>query len=575
MATRPHVFLDSLEELISSCISFYEKNKDKMTSQRIRENRAKLSGFVEAFHEDCGTVNPAIEKRIEDLRSDTGLVLMTAHQPNFFAYSGVFRKATLNFVLAKKLEELLNVPVVSFFGIADQDFAEDRWVRSCQLPAVRRSGGILTIDVKLPEKLMLNRVPKLPSDLLGGWKAEIEKWLDGTVRSVERLCRSLDFPKVCSTFSTSNLCENFRAFWDIVDDCYEDSENYSDFNAFIMSKIVNDIWRYDTVLARFSECQQAFIDEFCFLLSRFEDYSRLLKETKHIPCDEGMGGGVSDKEPLLVPFWYHCDCGSKSKLFLNEESGSLFGKGNCEGCGESHELELGAKGNPKISHIGSRISARAIPMSLVFFNGLLPSCYIGGIGGIRYLKEAEYIAKGLRIPFPPIAVWRPHDKYLGVAQIEAILEIKRICNDLGVQDFSTAKDSLELRISEIRQRLDTLEVSKNRIMEELKKHPEDGKLKEEIKRISMDQTKLVKSSNLSVVTNDFKILENISAALDLIPSIIDYAVNIGLEETSEQWIEYLLKYGSLSSDLHLKSSIDGLAEFDISKWLDPNLRVTK
>jgi hypothetical protein len=112
-------------------------------------------------------------------------------------------------------------------------------------------------------------------------------------------------------------------------------------------------------------------------------------------------------------------------------------------------------------------------------------------------------------------------------------------------------------------------------VEELKKHPEDGELKEEVKRISMDQTKLVKSSNLSVVTNDFKILENISAVLDLIPSIIDYAVNIGLEETSEQWIEYLLKYGSLSSDLHLKSSIDGLAELDISKWLDPDLRVTK
>jgi len=553
MAATPHIFVDDFKELVDSCVSFYEENKDKMRLEHVRERRSKLSGFVEVFHKDCGTLTPSVQRRIEDLRDGVGLVLMTAHQPNFFAYSGVLRKATLIFVLAKRLEELLKVPVVSFFGVADQDFTDDRWVRSCQLPAVQRSGGILSIDVKLPEKLMLNRVAKPSLDVLKRWRGEVEKWFDDGVRSVVRLCKALGFPEMCSAVSVSTLRENFEFFWSVVEDCYERSENYSDFNAFVMSRIVNDVWGYDTVFSRFSECQQGFVDEFGVLLSRFEDYSGLLREAKQMPPVEGVGGGVSDQESLLAPFWYHCDCGSKVKLFFREKDGVLFGGGNCVGCGEYYELEFGGKKDPDVSDFASRISARAIPMSLVFFGGLMPSCYVGGIGGARYLMEAKHVAKGLGIAFPPVVVWRPHDKYMGVGQLEAVLEMKRICKDLGAGDVSAAKDLLESRIGEIRERLDELEASKKGIVEKLREHPNDEGLKEEIKRVSISETKFRKSSNLSVVSYELKILENVSTVLDLIPSIIDYAVNVGLKETSDQWMRYLGEDGSLSSDIRLES----------------------
>jgi len=555
MAAGSHIFVDDFKELVDSCISSYEKNKDKMSLKSVREKRAKLSGFAEVFHKDCGTLAPSVQKRIEDLRNGMGLVLMTAHQPNFFAYSGVLHKATLNFVLAKKLEKLLKVPVVNFFGIADQDFTDDRWVKSCQLPAVQRSGGILSINVKLPEKLILNRVAKPSPDLLKKWRTEIEKWLDDAIRSVERLSNALGFPEMRLTPSVSTLHENFMSFWNVVEDCYNRSKKYSDFNAFLLSKIVNDVWGYDTVFSRFSECQQAFVDEFGFLLSRFNDYSRLLREAKEMPYDEGIGGGVSDKEPLLAPFWYHCDCGSKVKLFMNEKNGSLFGWGSCVGCEEHYELGFGAKNDPDISDIASRISARAIPMNLVFFSGLMPSCYVGGVGGVRYLMEAQHVAKGLEILFPSIAVWRPRDKYFGVGQIEALLELKRICSDLGTRNLSAAKDLLESRISEIRERLDKLEVSKKENIKRLGDHPNNEELKEEIKRISISQSKIKKSSDLSVINRELKILENVSAVLNLIPSVIDYAVNVGLKETSNQWIEYLSENRSLSSDVHLESAL--------------------
>jgi len=117
---------------------------------------------------------------------------------------------------------------------------------------------------------------------------------------------------------------------------------------------------------------------------------------------------------------------------------------------------------------------------------------------------------------------------------------------------------------EIRERLDKLDVSKKRIMERLKDNPNDGRLKEEIKRISISRTKVVKSSNLSVVSHDLKIFENVSTVLESIPSIIDYAVNVGLKETNDRWIRYLIENGSLSSDVHLESVLNRTVSLDAS-----------
>jgi hypothetical protein len=556
-------FPGNTQELVEACVSFCGSNKERMTEQHIRENRARLSGFAEIFHKECGTYLPSVQKRIEDLRNGVGVVLMTAHQPNLFAYSGVFRKVALNFFLAKKLEDRLGVPVVNFFGIADQDFTDDRWVRSCQLPAVQRSGGALSIEIDLPRKLMLNMVAKPPLGLLKKWRAEVEKWLDDAVESVKRLSKATGVSGMCSTPCVSTLEENLVSFWSLIEDCYERSKKYSDFNAFVMSKIVNDLWGYDTVFVRFSECQQALADRFRFLLSRFEDYSELLKRATEIPCGTGVGGGVSDQEHLLVPFWYHCNCGSKVKLFLMEKDEVLVGRGNCVGCQEYYELDFGSKDDPDISGIASRISARAIPMALVFFNGLLPSCYVGGTGGVGYLQDAFYVARNLGIPFPPVAVWRPHDKYLGIGQAEAMLELRRICRDYGAKDLFTAKESLELRLSEIQASLSRLGKIEEKISARLKENPGDRQLEERRRKTSMRRSRMIKSSNLSVIAHELKTIENISAVSGLIPSIIDYLVNVGLKRTSDLWIRHLNEDGNLSSDVDLDSVLGQSVELGV------------
>ena len=541
---------ESLRELVDSCVAFYEGNVEKMRLDSVRRRRADLSGFVERFHKDCGTLTPEVRKRIDDLRDGNCVVVMSAHQPNLFAYSGVMRKATLIFVLAKQLEKRLKVPVVNFFGVADQDFTGDRWVKSSLLPAVLRRDGLLSIRIKLPEGLLLNRVPKPSLGLLGHWKAQIEKWLDDAVNSVDRLCKMCGLPMLNP--HKDALQENFGSFWKIIEDCYERSKSYSDLNAFVMSKIVNKAWGYDTLFSRFSECQQAFADEISFLLSRHKDYSRFLEEAHELLSEKGISSGVSAEESQVIPFWYHCDCGSKARLYLSQRDGSLFGYGDCLGCGRHYELGFGSVEKPDVSGVASRISLRAISWILAFSKGLGFSCYVGGVGGLWYLMEVQYVADRLGISLPPTPVWRPHDRYAGIGQVEASLEVKRMCADLGVSDLSGAMDMLKSRIAEAQTCLDRLEASKKRIMEKLWSHPEDEKLKEEIKKISLSQTEVKKSSNLSVVYRKLKILENIPVVLNLIPSIIDYAVNVGLKETSDQWIRYLSENGNLSSDVHLE-----------------------
>jgi hypothetical protein len=542
---------ENLGELVDSCVAFYEGNVEKMKLDSVRRRRVDLSGFVERFHRDCGTLTSGVQKRLGDLRDGDCVVVMSAHQPNLFAYSGVMRKTTLISVLAKELEKRLKVPVVNFFGVADQDFTDDRWVKSSLLPAVLRKDGLLSIHIKLPEKLLLNRMPKPSRSLLGDWQNQIEKWLDDAVGSVERLGKMGGLSTLNSHRDV--LQGNFRSFWRIVEDCYERSGSYSDFNAFVMSKIVNEVWGYDTLFSRFSECQQVFADEIGFLLSRYHDYSGSLEEAHELLSEKGISSGVSAEESRLIPFWYHCDCGSKVRLFSARRDGSLLGYGDCVGCGRHYELDFGSVTKPDVSGVASRISLRAISWILAFSKGLGFSCYVGGVGGVWYLMEVQCVADRLGIVLPPTPVWRPRDRYVGIGQLEASLKLKAMCSDLGVDGLSGAVDVLKYRIAEAQTCLDKMGASKKRAVEKLGDQPDDERLKEEVKRVSLSQTEVKRSSNLSVIYRKLKILENVPVVFNMIPSIVDYAVNVGLKETSDQWVRYLCENGSLSSDVNLES----------------------
>ena len=472
---------------------------------------------------------------------------MTAHQPNLFAYSGVLRKATLIHALAGKLEKIAKVPVVSFFGIADQDFTDDRWVRSACLPDVSRRGGVLELRVNLPEKLMLNKVTKPPRQVLDSWKSEIENWIGREFHSIVHYSKSSRL----RLSQCDQLKKNFQDFWRIVEDAYARAGAFSDFSAYVISNIVNDVWGYDTVFSRFSECEQVFQEQFRFLLSHFRAYSKHVKEA--IGTEFKSADGVFEHEYETIPFWYHCDCGGKARLVAIQQSELLLGSGQCLHCGKDYTIDFGTKVRPKVSSILTRISARSLPMPLVFFYGLGINCYVGGVAGKGYLDQAKYVAEHMGMHFPPVAIWRPKDVYLGIGQLDALITFKRLSGTFDLLQYRNARMKLKERIAHIDRRIGELESEKEQLCK-------SAVAKEEIvaklKSLSARQNEIRKETGFSVLSRELKLLDNTAAVMNLHPSVIDYAINIGLKATSEQWKTFLEKSGDFSSNLHLKTVLE-------------------
>jgi len=546
------IFIDTFSDLVGSCISFYEENKNKASFEHIRAKRAQLSVFAEAFHKDAGTLTASVQKRIANLKNGNCIVLMTAHQPNFFAYSGVLRKATLNFVLAKKLEELLEIPVVNFFGIADQDFTDDRWVKSALLPDVERRNGVLELRFDMPEKILLNEVVKPSTQVLNDWRVEIEKWFASKLGAIERYSKAF---RSEFNWNRNTLAENFGAFWAIVEGAFQRAEVFSDFNAFVMSKIINAAWGYDTLFSRFSDCQQIFEDEFAFLLSHMEQYSNHVKVAT--ANAENASGGVYENEHETIPFWYHCDCGSKARLIVDFQGAHIFGRGECLKCNRKYQLDFGPKVAPEISGIMSRVSARSLSMPLVFFGGLNVTCYVGGAGGREYLRQAAAVAQQFGISFPPVAIWRPKDVYFGVGRLEALLIFRRLSSSFDLSELPQVKAALEDEITCIKNHVEQLELCKKELAKNMSS--ENGEAIKKIMALSKEQNELRKKSNFASMNMDLKLLNNISAVESLYPCIVDYAVNVGLKTTSAQWIAFLKENGQLSSDVPLKTEFTDFA----------------
>jgi hypothetical protein len=539
----------NFEELVETCTSYYRNMLGKAgDSAEVAKNRAGLAEWVQTFHRDCGTLSPRIGEAIDDLASGNCLVLMTAHQPNLFAYGGVMRKASVNQALADKLASKLGIPVVCFFGLADQDFTDDRWVRSAMLPDVERRDGTLELHVDLPEKMMLNKVKKPSRKVIDDWRSAVTDWIE---RSIGLASRSLSSLGVNSQFCQQELNTNFHDFWEIVQEAYEKAEVFSDFNSFVLSKVVNDVWGYPTLFSRFSQCQRVFEREFGFLLSRFDGYSKLLKEVT--TNQNSSGDGVNEQESEIAPFWLHCECGSKARLMAEKKDGELVGHGNCLRCGKEYEINLEVEESPERQEYLAHVSARSVSMPLVLFPGLGVCCYVGGAGGQKYLRQANYVADGLGISFPPVVVWRPKDVYLGIGQLGALLTYKALSGTFELSQLVSFESQLKEKLGKVMKEVENLELQKKNIS--TTSQPSQKETIDRLKGLSIRQNEIRRENNFSLLSRNLKLVENVKTVLNLYPCMIDYAVNVGLKKTSDSWMAFLKDNGDLRSEVPLTTGL--------------------
>jgi hypothetical protein len=273
----------------------------------------------------------------------------------------------------------------------------------------------------------------------------------------------------------------------------------------------------------------------------------------------------SHKDPATkppTPIWYHCPCGGKADVEMTQASDCTL-SAKCRACNTTAEFKGGLRA--ALQQMLPNLSLRAEAM-LLAFSGIGLTFYVGGLGSAEYLGRAHKIAESLGMRFPVVSIWRPRDIYGGVGQLDAILELLRVRLTYDLEwnaekcDTATVLSELDDRLAEIDRavfRLDDLKraVATRRL---------DG-FKEEIAFIVKMQNELKTRLERDKIARDRSIVANIKTTVRMIPSIIDYVINIGMRSTASQWSKALENELSFDADVPLKTNAPMDALFDKAK----------
>jgi hypothetical protein len=509
----PQTFAEAVELLCSKHI--YVKND-------VLQNRIRLASLSRKFHSEADTIANTVENQWTLLNDPATKLFVSTHQPNLFAYSGIFKKVVLLETLKTTIEKRKESGIVNLFVIIDHDFINKIWTRRAQLPSFHHSSGLLQLRFSVDHLKrwdMVSKVPRPSQAILYNWRQEIISWIKKSSSSPSHRAKMID---------------NLNSFWEIVESAYSKARSYSDFNAFLMSKIINSIWGYNTLFVRLSEMSNVFQNGFQFLISNLTTYTDALRGTEQMPLSQGQSTDVSSTSYDKAPMWLHCNCGSKASLSVSTQEKFVF-TGSCISCKKKLTLDFAADSynRPDLSKVISFISPRAISLALLLSLDLQISCYCSGKGGgLAYLTDANAISKHLGIDWPLILVWSSKDDYIGIAQNQALNAIH--------MKIPEAKS----RLQELHSRMDEY---KTKIRELVNKRTELAKADASLSSILDDLFQLKEEQRR--IRKEIVILEKAVKILNLPSCILDYAVNFGMVHTEKQWRRHLLENGNLTASV--------------------------
>jgi hypothetical protein len=494
-------------------------------SDYLLENRLRLARQSLEFHSQAGTLTNRVRERIELLKDRDAEIFVSIHQPNLFAYSGVFKKIVLlQTIKALSERPAGNRKIINLFLIIDHDFMGELWTRVAQLPSIRHSSGVL--ELRMPVKnskrwQMLYKMPPPGASTVDQWKKQLILWIRNSSSTLSS-----------SRAQKARLLSNLEQVWEDVEFSRINARSYSDFNSFVISRIVNKIWGYDTIFTRISNISPVFENGFRFLISNFRAYSEALRKAENEFIHHGISTGVSASSYLNAPLWLHCACGSKSPIKIisdRPEEVSLYGK--CLGCKEDLRFNVGSLSNPTFTEDTLRnLSPRAIPILLLLSRELGVSCYASGTGGsIGYSIVGSIVFSEFSIPMPLTTIWPSRDLYVGMGQSEA-LEALQLSNHGEVERY----------LKTLRERCDSYKKQIIPLVAERSQRVRSGL---PIDTTLSDLFKLKESQR--ELRSLVKIAQKADNALSLNPCFLDYAINFGSRNIEHQWNEKLMNNDTL------------------------------
>jgi hypothetical protein len=496
----------------------------------VYHNRVWLTQEVHSFHNKCGTMFTNTGKAMAGLLQPNSEIFVSIHQPNLFAYSGVFKKIVLLQVLKKRMQALgrgvnngfpKGIHFVNLFLIVDHDFMEDHWMRLAQLPSINNGDGAL--ELKMPVRhadrwQMVCNMPKPNPAVVNQWHKQVVRWMRDLSAFEDEDHRMI-------------MASRLDRFWDrVVDEAYRRADSYAEFNAFIISNIVNKIFGYDTLFVPLSKLSECFKYGYNFLLQNNNEYMQALAESAHIFDEHGLATGLSQNSMSHAPLWLHCDqCGSKAsaKIIIDSDDdkhGRKLG-GVCMGCKKQREIYLNADKSIH-ENDADRVSPRAIPILMLLSRELGISVYASGTGGsMRYVMSGRRAIERLKIDMPITLAWTGEDRYFGIGQWSAMKSM----NLQSPRDCDNLCDSLRRELVQYSTKIAPYLQLRQDYVE---KGQDMTSLLKDISSIKQDQRRM-----RALLTR----CEKVRKAVTVRPCIIDYAVNFGLDRAADLWEANLIE----------------------------------
>lgn len=508
-------FTGSIPEKFADAVGRVASQK-MLASDFVLRNRVMLKSFIKKFHSEAGTLTNRVRSSIELLDDPTTKIVVSTHQPNLFAYGGVFKKIVLLETLKNSIEGRdEDARVVNLFLVVDHDFVDESWMRLAQLPGVQHSSGIMELRMAISESKRWQRVSSMPvpgQAIVHNWKRQVKSWIKKSTADADR----------------NALVDNLEQFWQHVEASHSRAKSYADMNSFLMSRVVNETWNYSTLFVRLSEISAVFENGFTFLISNSRIYSDALRRTENMFMSRGIDTGVSSSSHLHAPVWVHCSCGSKASAKIAKKNNDLVLAGPCMSCKKDIVLNLGNPDNLDLGRAVHNLSPRAIPIPLLLARDLGISAYASGTGGIGYLVDGSIVSKKLGLELPLVLVWPSRDAYRGIGQAEAAASMQAENIDLYLQ-------SLEKQNAEYEEKI-------RPILSQRAKKAKAGELVDGL----LSQLFELKEGQRRV-RQQISTAEKIRNAVSLSPCFIDYAVNFGMTGTEQAWRNHLTGNGDLAS----------------------------
>ena len=519
-------FVQSIPSKFDEAVDILSNNPVPETDEFINSNRELLRKVTTNFHAKAGTLNDKIINQIDSLSDERLKIIVGIHQPNLFAFSGVFKKIVLLESLAKHGKSK-NYTIIPLFLIVDHDFMDDKWMHVAKLPSIRNATGVL--DLRYPindsKRWKISSMTEAPTrSLINYWENQIYNWIKNN--------------KDLSNSEVKALYDRFQKFWNIVEEAFLLSNNYSEFNSIIMSKIANNIWNYETLFVNLSDLSRVFQRGYNFLLSENERYLNSLERSETYFREHGIYTGVSANLNKHSPLWLHCDCGSKaSSKISRKDNGEMLLVGKCISCKKNLSLSIGTNG--KVSIPESKIdmvSPRAIPILLLLSRELAISGYVSGTGGsIGYTIVGKRVFDELQIRLPAMMLWPGNDVFTGIAQREA----SKYLDENEISNMSEFFIEINHRNDELRKKIEPLILRRNEI------YGNKDQLQSLLNNLFYYKQEQRKIKDL------IKNVQKSKNALKLKSCIIDYAVNMGIEHIEHEWSLKLVENNDLTKPVIL------------------------